>query len=135
MEPVALDTDVASLIIKRKLPAEMARLVAGRTPVITFVTLGELTRWVEQRQWGPHRRELLDRWLAGKHVLDSNRDVARIWGTITAYATLRGRPRPVNDSWVAACCLAYGVPLATRNVKDYEDFARHEGLIILGHRF
>jgi len=133
VDPVAVDTDVASLLIKRKLPTDMARLLAGRPLVLTFVTLGELTRWVEQRQWGPHRREMLDQWLAGKHVLHSNHDVARTWGIITAYASLRGRPRPFNDSWVAACCLAYGVPLATRNVKDYEDFVEHEGLAILGH--
>jgi len=133
VEPVAIDTDVASLLIKRKLPADMARLLAGRPLVLTFVTLGELTRWVEQRQWGPHRREMLERWLTGKHILHSNYDVARTWGIITAYASLRGRPRPANDSWIAASCLAYGVTLATRNVKDYEDFAEHEGLSMLGH--
>ncbi|HEX5403986.1 MAG TPA: type II toxin-antitoxin system VapC family toxin [Pseudonocardiaceae bacterium] len=134
MEPVVLDTDVASLIIKGKLPVDAARLLVGRVPIITFVTLAELTRWVEQRQWGPHRRERLAQWLAGKHVLHSNDDVARTWGTITAYASRRGRPRPMNDSWIAACCLSYDVPLATLNVRDYEDFASHEGLIILGQR-
>lgn len=66
MEPVVLDTDVASLIIKRRLPDDIARPLVGRTPIITFVTLAELTRWVEQRQWGPHRRERLAQWLAGK---------------------------------------------------------------------
>lgn len=110
----------------------MAKLLAGRPLVITFVTLGELTRWVEQRQWGPHRRDMLNRWLTGKYVLHSNHDVARTWGTISAYASRRGRPRPTNDSWVAACCLAYDLPLATRNVKDYEDFVEHEGLISVG---
>ena len=54
---------------------------------------------------------------------------------ITAYAYLRGRPRPTNDSWIAACCLAYDLPLATRNVKDFDDFAEHEGLRILGSWF
>jgi predicted nucleic acid-binding protein len=34
--------------------------------------------------------------------------------------------------WIAACCLAYEVPLATLNLKDYEDFAEHQGLSILG---
>lgn len=75
---------------------------------------------------------MLDQWLEGKYVLHSNGDVARNWGVISAYASLRGRPRPTNDSWVAACCLAYDLPLATRNVKDYEDFVEHEGLVILG---
>jgi toxin FitB len=64
---------------------------------------------------------MLDRWLTGKHVLGSNSDVARTWD-----ASLRGRLRPANDSWIAACRLAYGAPLATRNVKDYEDFVEHE---------
>src|SRR5215469_465200 len=86
VEPVVVDTDVASLLIKRKLPASLAGLLAGRPLVLTFVTLGELTRWVEQRQWGPHRREMLERWLAGKHVIHSDQDIACTWGTITAYA-------------------------------------------------
>jgi predicted nucleic acid-binding protein len=58
-------------------------------------------------------------------------DVARTWGQISAYAIRRGRPRPANDSWIAACALTYGLPLATLNVKDYEDFAEHEGLTLI----
>ncbi len=34
--------------------------------------------------------------------------------------------------WIAACCLAYEAPLATLNLKDYEDFTEHHGLRILG---
>ncbi len=132
MEPVVLDTDVASLSLKGKLPPDVLRLLGGRVPLITFVTLAELTRWVEQRQWEAHRRERLARWLVGRHVLHTDDDVARTWGVITAYAHLRGRLRPTNESWIAACCLAYDLPLATLNVKDFEDFAAHEGLRILG---
>jgi predicted nucleic acid-binding protein len=43
-------------------------------------------------------------------------------------ALRRGRPRPANDSWIAACCLAHRFPLATFNVKDFEDFTEHDGL-------
>ena len=45
-------------------------------------------------------------------------------------AQLRGRPRPVNDMCVAAVSIANRIPLATRNVKDYEDFATFYGLIL-----
>jgi toxin FitB len=38
--------------------------------------------------------------------------------------------RPQNDTWVAACCLAYDLPLATFNIKDFGDFAEHEGLTL-----
>ena len=45
---------------------------------------------------------------------------------------LRGRPRPANDTWIAACCLVREVPLATLNIKDFADFAEHEGLELVG---
>ena len=61
-------------------------------------------------------------------VLPSSFQVATVWGEIQPRARLRGRPRPINDSWVAACCLARELPLATLNIKDYADFAEHEGL-------
>lgn len=40
-------------------------------------------------------------------VIPGNDAVAVSWGRLSAAATLRGRPRPVNDMWVAACCLTY----------------------------
>jgi GNAT superfamily N-acetyltransferase len=30
--------------------------------------------------------------------------------------------------WIAATCITEGLPLATLNIKDFEDFAEHEGL-------
>jgi predicted nucleic acid-binding protein len=39
---------------------------------------------------------------------------------------------PANDTWIAACCLVDDLPLATLNVKDFADFAEHEGLILIG---
>jgi len=47
---------------------------------------------------------------------------------IQAYAQLRDRPRPTNDSWIAACCVVRELPLATFNIKDFADFAEHESL-------
>ena len=65
-------------------------------------------------------------------VLPGDVAVAATWGRLSAAAIRRGRPRPVNDMWVAACCLTHGIPLATLNLKDYEDFRTHHGLPILG---
>jgi predicted nucleic acid-binding protein len=108
----------------------MRRLI-GKQPCITFVTLGELTQWAELRQWGRRNRDALEHWLDGVIVLSYDDEVAAMWGRISAYAIRRGRPRPANDTWIAACALAYGLPLATLNVKDFEDFAEHEGLILI----
>jgi hypothetical protein len=47
-------------------------------------------------------------------------------GELQVYAQLRGRTRPVNDSWIAASRLR---PAAgTFNVKD---FAEHKGLAMV----
>jgi len=54
--------------------------------------------------------------------------VATTWGELQARAQLRGRPRPVNDTWIAACCIVDALPLATFNVKDFADFVTYDGL-------
>jgi predicted nucleic acid-binding protein len=53
---------------------------------------------------------------------------ATAWDEIQAHARLRRRPRPINDSSIAACCLARELSLATLNIKDYADFVEHGGL-------
>lgn len=132
MQPVILDTDVASLSHKGKLAGPLAARLIGRRPLITFVTLAELTKWAEIRHWGARSRQELADWVSRILVLPGDDPVAATWGRLAAAAAQRGRPRPVNDMWVAACCLTYDLPLATLNLKDYEDFQIHHGLRILG---
>lgn len=132
MRRVILDTDVASFTIKRQLPAALLKELLGAQAGITFITLGELTRWATMRQWGTARRAELASWLAARPTLPYTDDIARTWGEISAHAARRGRPRPQNDTWIAACCLVYDLPLATLNIKDFKDFAEHEGLTLLG---
>lgn len=131
MKRIVLDTDVSSLSIKDKLPpAERTSLGIAQFS-ITFVTLGELTQWATFRDWGSRNRARLERWLASKAILPYSEDVARKWGELSGFALRRGRPRPANDTWIAACCLVYEVPLATFNIKDFADFAEHHGLVIV----
>jgi len=131
MQPVVLDTDVASLIFKRGLPQGLSVQLVNYQPCITFVTLAELTKWAELRSWGSRRRDQLTHWVNAMVVLPGTPAVARTWGQISACADRRGRPRPQNDTWIAACCLVYEAPLATLNLKDYADFVEREGLIIV----
>jgi hypothetical protein len=53
VQPVILDTDVASRLRRRKLTGPLATRRIGREPLITFVTPGELTKCAEIRDWGP----------------------------------------------------------------------------------
>jgi hypothetical protein len=129
---VILDTDAASLSIKHRLPPALLRELVGAQIGITFVTLGELTRWAVFREWGTRRRTELDAWLSRRPALPYSDEVARTWGEISARAARRGRPRPQNDTWIAACCLVWDLPLATLNTKDFADFAEQEGLRLIG---
>ena len=130
MSPVVLDTDVASALLRRRTPEQMAGLLAGHVLAVTFVTVGELTKWTLVRHWGPRSLASMRTFLASLVVLPYDRQVAARWGELQAYAQLRGRPRPINDSWIAACCLVRELPLATFNTKDFADFAEHEGLLL-----
>jgi len=131
MRYVVLDTDVASRAIKGQLGDPLAARLTGMAWCVTFVTVGELWQWATTRSWGPRTREQLEQWLGRVVVLHSDDATSRAWGKISAAARRRGRPRPANDSWIAACCLAHQFALATFNVKDFEDFAAHDGLQLI----
>jgi predicted nucleic acid-binding protein len=131
VEYVVLDTDVASQIIRERLTGPLLGRLAGPVWAVTFVTVGELWKWAELRSWGPRSRSRLETWLGRVVVLPYNAKVSRTWGQIAAAGQRRGRTLPVNDSWIAACCLARELPLATLNVKDYIDMVEHEGLMLL----
>lgn len=108
---VVLDTDVASRIIKRRFSGPLAAKLTGKAWCVTFITVGELWRWAEQRSWGRRTREELEHWLDRVVVVDSDEANAREWGRISAGARRRGLPRPPNDTWIvraawrAACRL------------------------------
>ena len=42
-----------------------------------------------------------------------------------------GRGKPNSDMWIAACCLAHDLPLATLNVRDFDYFRINYGLSIV----
>lgn len=128
MEPVVLDSDVASLAFRSRLAPTLTARLAGRVLCVSFVTVAEMTVWAEVRHWGQRNRTALDEWLDSLVRLPYDDAVARTWGRLQAAAIGRGRTRPANDTWIAACCLAHGLPLATRNLKDFTDFVDYDGL-------
>jgi hypothetical protein len=52
VRPAVLDTDVASLLHRRKLTGPLATRLIGREPLITFITYGELTKWARDPPLG-----------------------------------------------------------------------------------
>lgn len=128
---IVLDTDVSSQIIKGRLAGHRAFRRDRTEFCVSFVTAGELWQWVRLRGPDPRLRTDVEWWLRGVNVLHSDESTTRTWGEISAYARQRGRPKPDNDTWIAATCLANGLPLLTGNVKDFADYVRHEGLTLV----
>jgi predicted nucleic acid-binding protein len=131
MARIVLDTDVVSLYRTGRLPGGYARLVAGNELSISFATAGELWKGARISRWGGVRRGGLELFLDQALILPAGLRVATVWGELAAKAQQRGRTRPLNDSWVAACCIEGGVPLLTLNHRDFIDFAEHDGLVLL----
>ena len=132
MADVVIDTDVASVLQKGRAPDWVHRHLVGARVWLTFVTVAELWKWAEVRSWGERTRSGLETWISGRPVIPYDEEVARTWARLAAGAQRRGRPRPHNDTWIAACCLRHGLALVTLNKKDFTDFAEHDGLILLG---
>jgi predicted nucleic acid-binding protein len=128
---IVLDTDVASNILRGRQADRLQAKLAGHNWLISFVTLGELTQWTIARSSGPRKLADLARWRRDVVVLPGDEAVAQMWGALRARAAARGRPRPSNDTWIAACCLVHRLPLATFNTKDFVDFAQYEDLVLL----
>jgi predicted nucleic acid-binding protein len=129
--PIILDTDIASLAMKGRLSSTDAYLL-DHTWCVTFVTVGELVKGASMASWDLRRRTEVSDWLGRVVILPYDIRVSDTWGQLAAAARLRHRPRPVNDMWIAAVCIANGFPLATRNFKDFEDFAAYHGLVLTG---
>lgn len=127
--PIVLDTDVVSLTMRGQLDVDAAGLY-GRTWCVSFVTVGELVQGAAAADWGLRRWTRIADWLRDVVVLPYDFNVATTWGLMSGSAKRRGHPRPVNDTWTAAVCVVNDLPLATRNVKDFEPYVQHNGLVL-----
>jgi len=130
-QPVVMDTDISSLAIKGRLPVAWAGKLVGTEPHMTFVTKGELLRWTQSRNLGKQRRGEVLTWIRKSIFLPGDKVVARAYAQLSAEARRRGRTASDNDTWIAACCVASRLPLATLNVKDFHYFAEHHGLELI----
>ena len=79
MEAVVLDTDVFSYFFKQDTRAQVYETdIRGRQVCLCFQTVAEVKAWAIGRQWGPSRRDALDRTLAHYVVLPFDADGGRV---------------------------------------------------------
>jgi predicted nucleic acid-binding protein len=104
---------------------EAARFDTGRFADyewgVSAVTLGELRLGVLQAQ-NPKTasRRLSTYQLAQRfEALSVDEAVSDAWALLISRLRAAGRKAPVNDSWIAATAIAYGVPVVTQDA-DYD---------------
>lgn len=125
---VAADTDLAS----RWFTADPSPgKLAGRTVILPFVAVAELATWPERLLWSHPRGEELSVWTDPRRMILGDDTVCGIWARISVAAQRAGSTPPAHDSWIAAGCLSYGLPLATLDKRRYRYFAERYGLELL----
>lgn len=62
-------------------------------------------------------------------VIDVTKDVAKKYAIIYLSLMKKGRKIPINDVWIAACCMEIGGTLLTRD-KHFENVEQIESLIL-----
>jgi predicted nucleic acid-binding protein len=120
-----VDTSVVSLILKRDTrAAAYESILASQIGVLSFITLAELYRWPEERDWGPRRRDELARVLRPYEIAFPDEPLCREWALLMAALKTAGRPLPFGDSWIAATALYLGLELVTHNPRDFNGIDR-----------
>jgi predicted nucleic acid-binding protein len=87
---------------------------------------GELASGLDQSE-----RSRWEQFIAPFEVLEGTPDVAWEFGRLYRYLRTNGLLIGTNDLWIAATALVNGMPLVTRNARE---FARVPGLTVLPYR-
>ena len=62
-------------------------------------------------------------------IIEVNEDVARKYAIIYAGLARKGKKIPINDVWIAACCMQVGGVLLTRD-RHFENVEQIEAMIL-----
>jgi predicted nucleic acid-binding protein len=120
MNAVVVDTDVVSYLFKsHPIALQYFPDLKDRTPLISFMTVAELDRWVLEAHWGEVRQRRLREHLERFAVVPYDRHLCMKWAEVTVAAQTSGRRIDCADAWVAATALLVGALLITHNRNDY----------------
>lgn len=129
---MVLDTNVLSELMR---PQPDARVVAWfdrnaeAAFFITAITRAEILLGIDLLPTGRRKdalaeasRKMFDQEFAGRS-LPFDDQAADIYARVVADRTRAGLPISTEDAQIAAISLKQGLPLATRNVKDFDNIA------------
>ncbi|MBS3179128.1 MULTISPECIES: type II toxin-antitoxin system VapC family toxin [unclassified Pseudoclavibacter] len=125
---IVVDTNVLSEPLRREPDRRVLEWLARNATQIalTTITVAELRYGAMRLPEGTRRTALLlavDRLVAeaGDRVCSFDVEAARAYASIRSEREARGTSISVEDTMIAAICLARGYALATSNVGDFDD--------------
>ena len=122
---ILLDTDVFSYRLRGDSRAALFEdQLANARLGISFQTHAELLFWAARRRWGSTRTADLRRAIARHQIVHSNDEIVSQCAAIRLQRQGGGREMQTADLWIAATAMALGVPLATNNLRDFEEIDR-----------
>lgn len=122
-----LDTHVISELRRPGGSAAVRARISEADPddlYLSVISIGEIGFGIARLSPGKRKREL-GLWLGqterhfGDRILPVDRDVAQLWGEVTARAAKAGRTMHAADGLIAATALHHGLRLMTRNTDDF----------------
>lgn len=124
-----VDTDVVSFMFKDDTRSEKyRRYLVDWEPVVSFMTIAELERWVVLHRWGVARRERLAMFLERFPIVLVDVPLCHEWAAVSVGARRNGQPIGVADAWIAATAISLDAALVTNNRSDYLGV---DGLLLL----
>jgi tRNA(fMet)-specific endonuclease VapC len=109
-----LDTNIVIALLQGD-DTVLSHLVPAAEIFIPIVVLGELFFGAANSGRPAENNETVERFAAGRSVLQCDLPVAREYGRLKRRLKEKGRPLPENDIWIAATAKCHRLILVTRD--------------------
>ncbi|MCP1499533.1 putative nucleic acid-binding protein [Pseudomonas migulae] len=126
---IVLDTNVLSEFMRVEPDAQVLAWVDAQPAMelaISAVTVAEILHGIARLPFGKRKQKLESHAMAmfeedfvGR-ILPFDAHAAVEYAALVAGCEVNGRTASMADAQIAAICRSHGVPIATRNVRDFE---------------
>jgi hypothetical protein len=131
-DEMVLDTNVLSELMRPQPAAQVMAWFDGRAETVFFITAitrAEILLGIELLPAGRRRDALAEAASRmfeqdfGGRCLPFDEHAAGLYARVVVERTRAGQPISTEDAEIAAISLLHGLPLVTRNVKDFSNIA------------